>query len=340
MSVGESAAGSSESVSGDDHQGEASKCDLHAGKRARESVATNAASIEGNRNCPVFQVSRLAMPEAMMSDADSDLEHRLGTLKDARAESVRFAEEGDEPCTGPTPVCQWCHLNELCRPAGACDTDEPAALAPRRVYLEPQETLHREQAPFRGLHVVRVGALKAYTISEDGSEQVAGFFLPGELVGLMALGTGRHRVCTVALETTSLCMIPLDKLNAVSAGDPLLQLKLLRLVSCEFSRELSLYQLWSGQTAEGRLAAVLVDLAARLGRNAKPLTSFTLPMTRLELGAYLGMASETISRQFTRLEKAGVIHSHGRDVSLLDFTALTELAGDLWHQREPAAAHA
>jgi CRP/FNR family transcriptional regulator len=224
-------------------------------------------------------------------------------------------------------VCTTCSLRELCMPFGL--TPEELAqidtLVRSRRRVRKGETLYDAGDGFTGLFALWVGSTKTIVMAEDGREQVTGYQLPGDLLGLDGVGTDRYRSRAVALEDTEVCVMPFERLEMLAHRVPALDANLHRLLSREVSREQSVMLLLGSMRAEERLAAFLLDLSERYRRLGYSAKSYVLRMTREEIGSYLGLKLETVSRLFSRLQQEGVIRVQGREVTLLDAAALRQL---------------
>ncbi|SEO45684.1 fumarate/nitrate reduction transcriptional regulator Fnr [Aquisalimonas asiatica] len=226
-------------------------------------------------------------------------------------------------------ACRTCSLSDLCLPV-ALETEDVDALdgiVERRKPLARGDVLYRSGRPFGAIYAVRTGALKSMTISEDGEEQITAFHLPGELLGLDAISFGEHPSTASALETTSICEIPFEELETLSADIPGLNRQLLRIMSKEIFNEQEMLHALARRTAEQRLAILLTSLSDRFARRGLSSIRFRLPMSRHELSNYLGLAPETTSRLFRRFVDNGWITADGREISLIDFDALKAVTG-------------
>lgn len=224
--------------------------------------------------------------------------------------------------------CAQCSLQQLCLPAGI-DADELVRLdeiVRRRRTLARGERLFRIGDPLASVFVARDGAFKTVSLSEDGEEQVVGFHLAGELIGLDALGDGAHRCEAVALESANVCDVPLDQLSAVAAQLPSLQQQLLRVIGHSLNRDQDHMEMLVRRQANERIALFLHGLGERFRQIGQSPLAFRLPMSREDVARYLGLALETVSRGFTRLQEDGVIAVHGRRVEILDIAVLERLA--------------
>lgn len=226
-------------------------------------------------------------------------------------------------------ACTNCTLYQLCLPVGM----DPPELALLEEIIKVRRPLARGQHlyqmgdSFVSLYAVRSGSLKTYTLTEDGREQVTGFHLPGELVGLDAISTERHHCAAKALETTSVCEIPFDRFEELWVQIPSLPHQLLRVMSKEMRHDQVLLMLLGKKAAEERLAAFLVNLAERFGQRGFSSREYNLSMSRNDIGNYLGLAVETVSRLFTHFQELSLLNVHRKSVRLLDPAALRLLAG-------------
>lgn len=215
--------------------------------------------------------------------------------------------------------CANCSLRQLCLPAGisAEDVERLDRVVKRRKPVARGEHLFRVGSALARIYVAREGTFKTVACSEDGEEQVIGFHLPGELIGLDALGEGAHRCDAVALENARVCEVPLEDLNAVAAQVPGLQRQLLRVIGRSMARDQDHLEMMSRRQANDRVMLFLHSLSQRLEVLGKDGSAFSLPMTREDIGSYLGLVIETVSRSFTKLQDDGVIAVRGRQVRLL-----------------------
>lgn len=220
--------------------------------------------------------------------------------------------------------CATCSLSELCLPLGLLKEDvaKLERLIEPRGPLHADDHLYRVGDPFRAIYAVRAGYLKTYLVDDTGREQVLGFHLPGELVGLDAIYPERHQCNAVALDTASVCELPFHDIEVLAGTIPSLQHSLFRLMSKELG---DAHHLAGDLSAEERLAAFLLSLANRLKVRGYSETRLTLAMPRRDIANFLALATETVSRVFTRFEKDGLIHVDRREVTLLDLERLNGL---------------
>ena len=225
-------------------------------------------------------------------------------------------------------ACRVCSMRELCLPIGLThdelgDLDE---IIRHRPALRRGDRLFKQGQPLSGLFAVRSGSVKNTVSTEDGLEKVINFSLPGELVGLEAIAEGVHRCTAVALETTSVCEIPFDRLDDIAGRIPSLRRQLFRLMSRELGEDQRQLQLLGGSGADQRLAAFLTDLSHRFHERGFSPREFNLSMSRQDIAAYLGMAVETVSRLLSRFSDEGLVAVDRKHIALLDREQLQALA--------------
>lgn len=226
-------------------------------------------------------------------------------------------------------ACTHCSLNQLCLPMALSEADmqQLETIVDRRKPLRRGAHLYRAGDEFKAIYAVRSGSLKTFSVTETGEEQVTGFHLPGELIGLDAINSWMHPCSASALETTSICMLPFEQLEHLAADIPELQRQLLRLMSKEIFADQEMLFAMARRSAEERLAMLLISFSERFSRRGLSATRFRLPMARSDLGNYLGLAPETMSRLFRRFSDNGWLNAEGREVHLIDIDALCELGG-------------
>lgn len=226
-------------------------------------------------------------------------------------------------------ACRGCSLRQLCLPVGVSleDLQRLEAIVKRSRALPRGKHVFRLGDRFRAVFAVRSGSIKTYTVTESGAEQVTGFHLPGELIGFDALATGSHPCSAKTLETSSVCELPFDQLEELTAQAPTLRHQLLRLMSREILSEGELLTLLGKRSAEERLAAFLFSLSARFKLRGFAASEFRLSMSRNDIADYLGLAVETVSRLFTRFQQQHIVAVQNKDVCILDADRLRERAG-------------
>ena len=224
--------------------------------------------------------------------------------------------------------CAQCSLQQLCLPAGiaASELQRLDDIVRRRRPVQQGERLFRQGDPLTSIYVARDGAFKTISISEEGEEQVVGFHLPGELIGLDALGADAHRCEAVALTIANVCEVPFDQLETVAAQVPGLQHQLLRVIGQSVARDQDHVGMLVRRQANERIALFLHGLSERFRNIGNTSDHFKLPMSREDIARYLGLALETVSRGFTKLQDDGVIAVVGRRVEITNVAELNRLA--------------
>lgn len=223
--------------------------------------------------------------------------------------------------------CGDCSLSPICLPLAVSteELDRLDAIIKRSRPLQRGEHLFTEKSPFQAIYAIRAGAIKAYTTTEKGEEQVTGFYLPGEVIGMDGIHTDTHSCSAVALETTSVCEVPFKELESLAVQIPSLQHHFFKLMSKEIQADQQQMLLLSKKTAEERVASLLLSLSARYKRRRLSEDRFRLPMSRGEIGNYLGLAVETVSRVFSRFQQMNMLAVEGREVRVLDRIQLCEV---------------
>ncbi len=225
-------------------------------------------------------------------------------------------------------TCQECALNALCIPHGMSfeEIDLLDKMIERGRPLHRNDVVFEQGQTFESIYAVRAGAIKVFSVSPQGEEQVIGFYLPGEIFGLDAIDENIHQCTAKALETATICEIPYDRLQELSHEVPKLQTQMYRLLSREIRQDQNLQLLLSKMSAEERLSSFLLNLALRYQQRKLSPNAFRLPMSRADIGNYLGLAVETVSRAFTRMQENGVIEVDQREVSIVNRHELCRLA--------------
>jgi CRP/FNR family transcriptional regulator len=224
-------------------------------------------------------------------------------------------------------ACSTCSLQELCLPAGlsAGELKSVDELIDRRRPVKRGDYLFRSGASLHSLYAIRSGFMKSCVLHEDGREQVAGFHMMGDLMGLDAIGTNQHLCDAVALEDSEVCEIPLKDLEDMSRSIPSLQQHFHRIMSREIARDYGVMLLLGSMRAEERLAAFLLNLSQRFAARGYSQTEFHLRMTREEIGSYLGLKLETVSRTLSHFQAQGLIAVQNKHLRILNMDSLREL---------------
>ena len=232
---------------------------------------------------------------------------------------------------GAQPHCQTCALNALCLPLSLTDQDMERLdeIIRRGRPIQKGAILFQQGEPFTSVFAVRTGTLKTYSVAPNGEEQITGFHLASELVGLAGYDSGTYPLSAKALETTTVCEIPVQQLDALTNEMPELRKQIMRTMSGEIRHDQQMMMLLSKKSAEERIASFLLDISTRFARRGFSDTQFRLSMSRVDISNYLGLAVETVSRVFTRFQKNELIATQGKEITLLKVTELKELAGEI-----------
>lgn len=221
--------------------------------------------------------------------------------------------------------CSTCHLRDLCLPTGlaAADLDRLDGLRFGRRRVREGQSLFREGDEFQFVYAVRSGTFKSNLMLLDGREQVTGFHMAGELLGFDGLAAGRHASSALALEDAEVCSISVAQLSEVAAAHRGMQQVLARLMSREIVREHGLMAMLGAMNAEERVAAFLLNISRRLKARGYSPREFHLRMSRADIGSYLGMTLETVSRTLSLFDRQGWIEINKKHVRITNFEGLT-----------------
>ena len=228
-------------------------------------------------------------------------------------------------------MCTSCTLRELCLPCWGLtqsEMDVADSLVFDRSRVRRGESLYRTGESFTSLYAVRNGFFKATVLLADGRrDQVTGFAMPGEIIGMDGIGPGKHTCNTIALEDSDVCAIPFVKLQEMAHEFPSLQQQLRKTMSREIVREQGVMQLLGSMYAEERLAIFLLNLSKRFAARGYSPSEFNLRMTRDEIGSYLGMTLETVSRIFSQFQDEGLIAVQRKLIRIRDSSGLERVVG-------------
>lgn len=237
-----------------------------------------------------------------------------------RCDQPAIADDGDE-----LRFCSTCAFSRACLESGY----DKSRLRELHVLVEhvgpyrEGEHIFREGDPFKAIAAVRSGTVKTYVTDLAGREQVLGFFLPGEMIGLNAISRSRYPCNAVALDTVTLCRFSFPRMATLATRMPELQQQLFRLLSEDIGKA----SLLAGDfSADERMAAFLITLARRYEARGFQPNRFTLAMARADIANYLRLAAETVSRVLRRFQDDGLVRVQRRDVELLDRARLEEIA--------------
>lgn len=225
--------------------------------------------------------------------------------------------------------CQNCSISQLCIPftLNINELSQLDNIIERKKPIQKGQVLFSAGNELKSIYAIRSGTIKSYTITEQGDEQITGFHLAGDLVGFDAILWRTHPSFSQALETSMVCEIPFETLDMLSGKMPNLRQQIMRLMSGEIKSDQEMILLLSKKSAEERLAAFIYNLSRRFAQRGFSPREFRLTMTRSDIGNYLGLTVETISRLLGRLQQNEILSVKGKYINILDLDALTKLAG-------------
>ena len=226
-------------------------------------------------------------------------------------------------------ACSTCNLRELCLPMGLDQLalESLDGLVYMRRNVKRGEALFRDGDPFTSLYAIRSGFFKSRVASEDGRDQVTGFQMAGELMGIDGIGADRHSCDAVALEDSEVCVIPYPRLEELSRKFAALQHHFHKVMSREIVRDHGVMLLLGSMRAEERLASFLLNLSQRFTARGYSASEFILRMTREEIGSFLGLKIETVSRAFSKFHEDGLISVQQKRIRIADIPGLKKIIG-------------
>ncbi|QLB21585.1 transcriptional regulator [Vespertiliibacter pulmonis] len=238
----------------------------------------------------------------------------------------------DQKITGRTTCtihCQNCSINQLCLPFALNEHEltQLDNIIERKKPIQKSQILFQSGDELKAIYAIRSGTIKAYTISENGEEQITAFHLPGDLIGFDAIMDMKHVGFAQALETSMICEIPFEILDDLAGKMPRIRHQIMRLMSSEIKNDQEMILLLSKMNAEEKLAAFLYNLSQRYSERGFSAREFRLTMTRGDIGNYLGLTIETISRLLGRFQKSGLISVQGKYITINKMDDLREMAG-------------
>ena len=230
--------------------------------------------------------------------------------------------------TGCTIHCQNCSISQLCLPFTLSEHEltQLDNIIERKKPVQKSQIIFQSGDELRSIYALRSGTLKSYTLSENGEEQITAFHLPGDLIGFDAIMNMKHIGFAQALETAMICEIPFDILDDLAGKMPKIRHQIMRLMSNEIKSDQEMILLLSKMSAEEKLAAFLYNLSQRYAARGFSAREFRLTMTRGDIGNYLGLTIETISRLLGRFQKSGMITVQGKYITINQMDVLAEMA--------------
>lgn len=223
-------------------------------------------------------------------------------------------------------ACSSCNLAELCLPVdlNADEMRKLDELSHAKRSFSRGDYLYRCGDKFQSLYAIHTGSFKTQVLHADGHEQVTGFQMVGEIIGMDAISSDKHTCDAVAMENSEVCELPFNKLETLSREIPSLQRHLHKIMSREIVRDQGIMLLLGSMRAEQRLAAFLLNLSQRFAARGLSPTRFQLRMSRQEIGRYLGLQLETVSRAFSHFQDDGLISVKVRSIEILDLQRLQD----------------
>lgn len=227
-------------------------------------------------------------------------------------------------------TCAECNLSELCLPRGLHQEELKLLekVTQRSRPLQRGDFVFEAGESFKAIYAVRSGIIKQYQDTDSGEERVLGFYLPGELLGLDAIHSGHHHCSALAMETSSVCAFPYARFEELCTRIQGLYQQMYRLMSREISTDNELLLMLKNKSAEERVAGFLLNLSGRYQRLGYSDTEFKLSMSREEIGNYLGLTTETVSRFLSKLQRDHIIETSRRFITIKDKTRLRQIAGN------------
>ncbi|WP_460507330.1 fumarate/nitrate reduction transcriptional regulator Fnr [Hydrogenophaga soli] len=224
-------------------------------------------------------------------------------------------------------ACSSCNLRELCLPMGLNpeELDKLDSVISARRRIKRGTALFNAGDKFTSLYAVRSGFFKTCITTADGRDQVTGFQMTGEIIGMDGIVSDHHSCDAIALEDAEVCVMPFDQVEQLSREFTTLQHHVHKIMSREIVRDHSVMLLLGSMRAEERLAAFLLNLVQRLHARGFSQSELVLRMTREEIGSYLGMKLETVSRTFSKFVEEGIIEVKQRYVHIKNTNALRQI---------------
>lgn len=232
-------------------------------------------------------------------------------------------------CPGKQHIhCQNCSISELCLPfsLNEKELDSLDKIIDRKRPIHKGEKIFQDGQELHALYAIRSGTFKTFIIDANGEEQITGFHLAGDLLGFDAISSQEHQSFAQALETAMVCEVPYDTMDQLSDSMPALKRQVFRMMSNEIRTDQDMLSLLNRKNAEQRLATFLATLSSRYKARGLSAIEFRLTMTRADIGNYIGLTVETISRLLNRFHKEDVIDVSGKLITILDIQKLNKIA--------------
>ena len=224
--------------------------------------------------------------------------------------------------------CKNCSLVELCLPRGLDNSDLSTLddVIQQRRLVQKNENIFSQGEKSGCIYAVRSGSVKTYTTAKNGEDQILGFHLPGEILGLDGMDNHIHSCSGTALATSTICELPICDLNVLCVKIPGLQQQLLSLISNEITKDHTMLMLLARRNAEQKLATFFINLSDRFKERGYSANEFDLTMSRYDIGNYLGLADETVSRLISKFKENNIINAVRKKITIIDHEKLCEIA--------------
>ncbi|TNG00374.1 MAG: fumarate/nitrate reduction transcriptional regulator Fnr [Gammaproteobacteria bacterium] len=224
--------------------------------------------------------------------------------------------------------CRICRLSYLCVPHGLSkkELEQLDSVTKKKRKLEKNDFLYKDGEAVTSIYAVRSGSFKTITNNQGGEEQITGFQMPGHLLGLDGLGNNIHTCSTTALETSTVCEIPIDEFDRLCTGNKSLHRHTLRLMGKELYHESQMLLILGKMTGDERFATFLLELSNQHQERGLSAIEFNLTMQRRDIANYLGLSVEALSRLISKLQDRGILDVKHRNIKILNWDLLCKLA--------------
>lgn len=225
-------------------------------------------------------------------------------------------------------TCDDCRLSSLCLPLGfsRAELKEVDNIILQRPLLQKNDFLYRANDVFEHIYVVRSGCIKTVFLTEQGENNITGFYFPGDVLGMDGIAENSYQNSAIAIDTASVCKIPFNQIETLATQLPHLQRHMFAIMSKEISSDQQAMLILNKNKADARIAAFLLSLSVRFERQRLSSSQWTLPMSRGDLANFLGLTIESASRVFTRLSNQGILTCNKREIIINDFERLETTA--------------
>ena len=223
--------------------------------------------------------------------------------------------------------CSNCHLKEICLPSSMSveEVERLDEIVQKRLKVKKKDTLFKLNQDFEGIYAIKSGSFKTFISDDSGNEQITGFYIQGEIIGLDGFATDKHVLNAIAIEDSHICVIKKDELESMSEKFIPLKNQIQRIMSKEIVRDNNMMLLLGNMNAEQKIATFIQNISNRLNKRHNNHLAITLRMTREEMGSYLGLTNETVSRILKKLSDINLISIDGKELLILDEDGLKQV---------------